>query len=126
MSSFTDPLTVTDLNNGTFRTEREFTYYVKEEGSDDKIVVPAGFVFDCFSVPKCFQWLFPRVQKKGNQAAALHDWLYGYEPERSRKECDAIFKEALKVLGVPLLSRAVMYRALRWFGVRKLRVSVPA
>ena len=63
MSSFTDPLEVRKItkgkNKGKWQTTRQFTYYVGEEGSDDKIVVPKGTVTDFASVPRIFWVILP-------------------------------------------------------------------
>ena len=127
MSSFTKALITEDLNNGKFRVVEPFTYFVGDEFSEQSITVPADFVFDAFSIPVWARWALPKVQKRGNQAAALHDWLYtnkGILPEGTwtgrriytRKESDLIFKEALEVLGVNAFKRNLMYRAVRWGG----------
>lgn len=114
MSSFTDRLEVVQIGADTFATTREFTYYVGEEWSKDKIVVPKGFITDFASVPFPASMFIP---KSGlyNQAAVLHDFLY-QKKIRSRKESDQIFLEAMKVLGVNVFKRNIMYRAVRAFG----------
>lgn len=124
MSSFTNPLVTEDLNDGTFKVVQSFTYFVGKEDSHISITVPEGFIFDCFSIPFFVRWLLPKVQKRGNQSAALHDWLYewkGILPEGSftgkgvytREECDAIFKEALEVQNVNWIKRNTMHKAVR-------------
>ncbi len=113
MSSFTDPLVVEKKNN-KWRVARELVYYVGEEGSDDKIVVPKGFVTDFASVPRLF-WAFIPPDGSYTAAAVVHDYLY-HTQERSRKESDLIFLEAMEVLGVVWWKRKVMYRSVRMFG----------
>lgn len=124
MSSFTNPLVTEDLNDGTFKVVQSFTYFVGKEDSHISITVPEGFIFDCFSIPSWVRWLLPRVQKRGNQSAGLHDWLYhnrGILPEGSftgqgvyaRQECDEVFKEALGVQKVGVIKRNTMYQAVR-------------
>lgn len=115
MSSFTNALITQDLNNGKFRVVESFSYYVGDETSNFVITVPKDFEFDCFSVPRGFRWLIPKVQERGNQAAALHDWLYNqrFVHGLSRKQCDDIFLEAMEVLGVARWRRELIYRAVR-------------
>lgn len=114
MSSFTDILIVEKTNKGFWKTHREFGYYVGEEGSSDLITVPEGFLTDFASVPRPFWILFP-PDGQYTQAAVLHDFLYSTQL-RPRKEADNIFLEAMEVLGVPLIKRRIMWRAVRMFG----------
>lgn len=117
MSSFTQPLTVTKLSARRWRVERAFEYHVGFEDSSEVISIPQGFITDFASVPRIFWVLFP-PDGKYTQAAVVHDYLYMRhgilaEREYSRKRCDQIFLEAMKVLGVPLLTRRIMYTAVR-------------
>lgn len=58
--------------------------------------------------------LFPRSHPEYMAAAALHDWLYTrYDDPRSRSEADAIFREALNVLGTGKIWRTLMWLAVR-------------
>lgn len=115
MSSFTDPLQLEYLpKKNMWRTTRQFTYYVGEEGSDDKITVPKGFTTDLASVPWPAEMIIPKSGKY-NQSAVLHDYGY-FKQERSRKEVDAIFLEAMGVLGVPWAKRRIMWLAVRSWG----------
>ncbi len=125
MSSFTDSLILRYLPNlNTWRTTRNFSYFVGEEYSKDKVIVPAGFRTDLASIPWPGSMFIPRSGKY-NQCAVLHDFLYSIlgevsEPynmrKRSRKECDGIFLEAMGVLGVNRFKRWLMYRAVRMGG----------
>lgn len=115
MSSFTKPLILEYIpKENIWRTTREFTYFIGEEGSDNFITVPEGFRTDLASVP----WpavMFIPVNGKYNQAAVLHDYGY-YSQTRSRKEVDDIFLESMAILGVPFWKRQIMYRAVRLGG----------
>ena len=114
MSSFTDPLVVKKLKGGMWEVAREFEYHVGVEGSDNRIKVPIGFKTDFASTPRLF-WMILPPDGQYTQAAVLHDYLYNLQ-DRPRATCDAIFLEAMKILGVPLLRRRIMYRAVRMFG----------
>lgn len=113
MSSFTEKLTLTQIGAELWETDREFSYEVGNLGSGDVITVPKGFVTDCASVPFPFKMFIP-VSGLYNQAAVLHDYLYATQT-RSRKEADNIFLEAMTVLGVNVIKRQLMYRAVRLF-----------
>lgn len=117
MSEFTRPLTVIQLANGRWITGRQFTYCVGTEQSDDKIVVPIGSPSDFFSIPWGFRWLLPKSQK-GNQAAVLHDYLCDH-PDRTQKEIDLIFLEAMGVLKVKSWKKHIMFQAVRAFQMAK-------
>ena len=78
------------------------------------ITVPNNFSTDLASVPKALWGIFPPFGKH-TKAAVLHDYLYGRR-QRPRKECDKIFLEAMKALGVSKTRRTVMYWGVRLFG----------
>ncbi len=113
MSSFTDKLTLTQIDAELWVTDREFSYEVGNLESGDVITVPKGFVTDCASIPFPVKMFIP-VSGLYNQAAVLHDYLYATQT-RSRKESDDIFLEAMTVLGVNVIKRKLMYWAVRMF-----------
>lgn len=86
------------------------------------ITVPGGFKTDLASIPRGFRWLIS-VNGKHRKAAIIHDYLYfekGAIKDRnalSRKECDQVFEEAMKVCGVGWLTRKTMYSAVRAGGM---------
>ncbi|MCH7740131.1 MAG: DUF1353 domain-containing protein [Chloroflexi bacterium] len=115
MSRFTDVLLVSPLADGrTWVIQRDFGYDVGEEGSGDTIEVPEGFQTDFASVPSVAWPLIPRWGKYG-KAAIVHDFMY-WDQNKTRKESDDIFREAMGVLGVASWRRFLMYRAVRLVG----------
>jgi len=48
-------------------------------------------------------------------AAVIHDWLY-WKQDRPRRAVDAIFFEAMGVLGVGAVARHTLYWGVRLFG----------
>ena len=76
--------------------------------------VPAGFITDLASTPRITWTVFP---KSGiyTEASVIHDFLYR-EGEYPRKQCDKIFKKALRQCGVGRIRTEMMYRAVRMFG----------
>jgi len=74
-------------------------------------VIPAGFVTDGASVPRGLWNLFPPFGRY-NKAALLHDWLYQFGA-MTRAQADYVFLEAMKELGVGLLTRWAMYSGVR-------------
>ena len=83
--------------------------------------VPEGFRTDLASVPRLL-WPIFAVAGRWSAAAILHDYLYSL-PGCSRFLADALFREAMHSLDVPLWRRAIMYYAVRLFGWWQLPVS---
>lgn len=130
MSSFTTPLRFEDIDGDNFCILENFQYDVGEEGSGETVKVPEGFITDLASVPRGLWNLFPKSGKY-NKAAVVHDFLYrmrGRNPlfkaptniwqyRIYRKgDVDGIFREAMGVLGVNMVTRGVMWSMVRAFG----------
>lgn len=119
MAKFSGPLTLTTINDDTWRVETEFTFFSDKY---EPVTVPVGYQTDLASVPRYLWSIFPPFGRY-SQAAVTHDFIYQMRKdltyqgtERSRKECDEIFLEAMKTLKVPWWKRQLMYRAVRSFG----------
>lgn len=78
------------------------------------VTVPRGFDTDGASIPPIINELWKEGGKK-MRAAVVHDWLYRYHPV-SKRQADMVFLEAMKVVGVGLIKRYLMYYAVRLFG----------
>lgn len=76
--------------------------------------VPVGFVTNYASVPRLplAYWICGGI---ANEAAALHDYLYTSHIV-SRRMADAVLLEAMKVTGVNLPRRYLMWTGVRLFG----------
>lgn len=118
MSSFTTPLLVEVLPNRMFKLVEPFTYYTDIPcacgANHTEIDVPAGFKTDLASVPRLFWAILPPHGTYG-KAAVVHDYCYRYAVH-SKPWADKVFREGMKVLGVPAWKRFVMYWAVRLFG----------
>ena len=93
----------TPLTYGTgHRSEGYMAVYVR---------VPPGFETDFASVPR---WLWPIFPPRGrwNRAAVMHDYLCR-QADVDRFLADALFRAAMRDLGVPLWRRVAMYYAVR-------------
>jgi len=101
------------LGSGKWMLTKAFTYNSKMAG---KIVVPEGFVSDGASIPR-LAWIFIGSPWSGKYApgAIIHDYIY-HTNMFSRKDCDDIFMESMKVLKVPSWKRIIIHRSLRMFG----------
>lgn len=116
MSSFTTPLILEFVNEERWILKKEFSYRVGGENSQMEINVPVGFITDFASIPRVL-WIILTPYGIYGKAAVLHDFLYATQSS-TRKWCDQIFLEAMKVLNVSFLKRRTMYRAVRLFGWR--------
>lgn len=130
MSRFTSPLRLEDTGvarNGReiFRVLESFTYEVGAEGSGLYIHVPVGFETDFTSVPWMF-WSVIAPTGPHGKAAVLHDFLYRKASGFSKVLGDAIFLEALEVLGVSWWRRTLMYWGVSYFGHSSYRWEAPA
>lgn len=122
MSSFTKPLTVTQLDADLWKIENSFEYYLDKDASC-KVIIPKGFETDFASVPRLFWIFFPPSSGKYVQAAVIHDYLYeggyvfkyGEAMTVSYKEADEIFLEAMTVLGTPTWQKYPIFYAVRFY-----------
>lgn len=75
------------------------------------IKVPAGFTTDFASVPR-FPLVYAVAGNTAHKAAVVHDYLY-QNGIGTKYVADRIFLEAMKVSGIPLWRRQLMYLAVR-------------
>jgi hypothetical protein len=126
MSSFTNPfdvpLIVTDLGDGKhWQIAEPFEYHVGSIDSTEIIKVPVGFVTDFATIPRILWPIFPPAGKYA-KAAVVHDYLTsikGHLPggkSYSKKQVDGIFLEAMGVLGVNIITRHIIWKAVSLFG----------
>lgn len=128
MSSFTTELVVQALDDRKWKVKERFNYNIDTADSANAVEVPVGFITDFASIPRPLWVLLPPWGKYG-KAAVIHDFMYT-EHKRSvftaggvesfvqleRKQADDIFLQAMKVLGVNVITRYAMYSAVRVFG----------
>ena len=96
-----------------FETLGESVY--RDIDGDICIRVPKGTITDFASVPWGLRWLVPQMGRY-NPATVLHDHLC------QRKKCsrfiaDAIFRDAMAILKVPVWRRVAMFYAVRLYAV---------
>jgi hypothetical protein len=77
------------------------------------LVVPAGFICDLNSMPRLAWIVSPKTDYP--EAGTVHDFLYFYKSV-PRATADAVYREALGVLGMGRVRRTFRWAALRAFG----------
>lgn len=119
VAQFLDPLMYVRTgkrSNGrpVFRLIERFRFdYGETEAGHHIIFVSSGFETDLASTPRVV-WVFcpPWI---GEEAAVIHDWIYR-KGELNRRVADAIYYQALQVMGVVWLLRILMWLSVRIFG----------
>lgn len=97
----------TALKRDMWRITTGYRYYIGHEDSDSWVDVPRGYLFNGADVPRVAWSIIPPWGRYG-QAVGVHDILCEYMQitERgvpktiTRERADAIFAEAMMVLGV--------------------------
>ena len=96
-----------------FMLDTELNWIVGE--TQQKIVIPSGFVSDGASVPKVL-WPFGLVPYGPHgRAAIVHDYMY-WSQQCSRKQADNIMLIAMKESGVSKLTQWILTAGVRLFG----------
>ena len=118
MGKFSNLPRTTQIGDRLWRVEDDFTYTPKKY---PPVTIKAGYETDGASVPRLLWSLIPPFGKHF-YGAIVHDRLYKEYKDitspikRSRKQCDDIFLEAMKDLGVNFTKRYTIYWAVRGFG----------
>jgi hypothetical protein len=96
-------------------TNWELLAPLKYQGKFDPFDIPAGMRTDFASVPRPFVWLIPRYGIY-TKAAILHDYLWRFQAAPGNitwADADAIFRRAMRELGVAFLRRWLTWSAVR-------------
>lgn len=114
---FPDKIILEDagLERGTrlFKVKSKFRFY----SSKGLIIVNENEITDGASIPKIFHSIIGPFGLYFH-SALIHDSLYKKSNKYNftRKECDDLFDEGMKVSGVPFITRKIIYSAVRSFG----------
>jgi hypothetical protein len=96
---------------------------IKYTGRIESFEVPEDSPTDFASVPRVFVWFLPRYGRY-TKAAILHDYLWRQRAKNGKmpwRDADAIFRKAMRDLGVPFLRRWIMWTAVRWAALKNLQ-----
>jgi hypothetical protein len=107
-AEFLTKLEVTPLPGRLWLVDEDFVYYSRLLGTT--ITVPEGFICDLNSIPRPF-WIFSPPSDYP-EAGTVHDFLYRYK-EVPRSQADAVYREALGVLGAGKVRQFIRYWGLR-------------
>lgn len=105
------PLVVRHIDGEQWEVTAPFEYH---SNNGEIIKIPVGFFTDMASIPKLFWSFIGSPTGCYGPSAVIHDYLY-FCKRFTRRKADMIFLEAMKVLGVPLWKRLVMFWAVRLF-----------
>lgn len=97
-----------------YRLAEDLVFETKMNCQGIRVVVPAGSESDLASAPWWLWWIFP-PSGPWDLAAILHDYLYGLIGV-SRFLADALMREAMAQLGLPVWRRVLAFYCLRLFG----------
>lgn len=111
-SAFLSKLVTEDDSDTRFVLTAPLLYFSERLGR--VVTVPTGFVTDFASVPR-LPLIYALAGGMGNEAAVVHDYLY-VSHEVDRPTADAVFEEAMGVLGQPWWRRKLMWAGVRAFG----------
>lgn len=118
MSTFTKPLKVELIDGHFWRLIEEFEYYTTINNKMHIIRVPAGYITDFASIPRCFH-SFLSYKDVFNKASVVHDYLCdtdGDYSKFSKEQVDKIYLEAQSVLGINPIKARIFYTVVTWFG----------
>jgi hypothetical protein len=110
---------VEQLTAEEWKVRKQFSY----RGKYDTFHVRVGNTTDFASVPRIFVWFLPRYGRY-TLAAILHDYLWRHRAsagEMNYIDADGTFRRAMRELGVPFLTRWIMWAAVRWGALLKPR-----
>jgi len=113
--AFKTPMVASPTVDGKYWVLQEPLVYIHPK-TNQRFVVPRGFVTDLASVPRLFWTAFPPCGKY-TTAAVLHDYLYWVQSYDCDRECaDEILLIAMEEANVKLVSRNAIYTAVRFGG----------
>ena len=120
MSSFTKPFKViihnVSLNEKPFEINEDFEFYFNYKNRLITIHIPKGYRSNFASVPRIFWSLFPPVGRY-SKATVVHDWLLdgSNNMNLTYHGINKAFLEAMKVLGVNIITRWIMFLAVDFY-----------
>ncbi len=116
-TTFQDPVIMPLPSPGVRRRFRLVSPFVFRlaNGACLELEIPAGFITDFASTPRLLWPLFPPTGP-WMRAALVHDYCYREQVPFSRFLADALFREVMRLDGVPRWRRIVFYWAVRLFG----------
>ena len=122
-----------DLHTYFDDEQNERVFYSCEEiaydSGDFLIIVPPLFVSNGLSIPRAAQPIINTPKAPGwIGAGILHDWLYRKSEQHenlSRRQCDRVFLKFMKLYGVGIVKRRIIYWAVRAAGRLAFRKKLP-
>ena len=111
-------ISVEIMKDGSFRLLEDVQFEITDMcGVHFKIVVPAQFLSDGASIPRCF-WSIIGAPISGDwlECSIIHDWMtVQAKSYRERRLADTIFLHMLEEAKVAKWRRVLMYLAVRLY-----------
>lgn len=85
--------------------------------------IKKNFITDLASIPRVLWSFLSPAHSALINASVIHDWLYRYNSDYTRKFVDLIFYTLLRQNGVSKFRASAMYYAVRVFGRRYFNVN---
>lgn len=105
---------IDDTGVPCYRLTEPLTFTARLNGGGLTVEVPADYCTDLASIPRVL-WGYLPHDGPWTKASVVHDYLY-QKGGCSRFLADAIFRDAMAALGVPVVRRLLIYYAVRLFG----------
>lgn len=105
-SEFLNLLDITELDRDLFFLNNELKYY--SDYIKSEIIVPKTFITDLDSLKRYMPISYAFLKGIALRAAVIHDYLY-HTHNYDKDIADKVFREAMKVLGVGIIKRNLVY-----------------
>ena len=116
MVNFPKSPLVRHITNTRCVLEEDFSFTVKVNGKHYHIEIQQGFIFDGASIPRIAWRVVGHPYQMPLLVCALpHDILYASEFFK-KEECDWIFLELMKSVGINWIKRNTIWSAVKLFG----------
>ena len=107
-----EPLLIIGYDKNLWITVHSFVFFI----DDRMFIIPKGYVFDGYSIPRILHFWRSNNNGIGIEAAVIHDFLYQFYDffDIGRLYADKAFLKTMKMYG--LRTRWLKYPAVRTFG----------
>lgn len=128
MNAFLTELDLTPLSDGrNWKLLSPLLYCVDAASEGEILTIPTDFVTDLASVPRTLWNIYPPFGVY-DSPSVLHDYGYrnggvyvGAKKVYTKADVDNLFRDSMKACGVGLITRNILYTAVKLFGQRSFK-----